>query len=427
MAGTESSRQGEAVVVSCGFHRTHVTIAAHEAAARGLLTRAITGAYPTRRVRRILNTLRLNAAGRLARLIEREESIPPAKLRALFLPELVEEVGRLMERVPALRRGGPKLKALAMQLYGWLAGRELGRVSSEARIYHFRAGFGHSSLEAARRRGLIVLGDHAAAHPGIAERLVERPGAIGEITPASNTPPIRPVWRAIREDIDGADFVVVNSRFVADQFVAVGWPSDRVHVVYLGVDDAFLRHVGTPVREPQEGPLRLMYAGRLEAGKGANVLLDGLGTMTVIDWRLTIAGPVAADIRRRHGRLLGDPRVTLLGTINRRELANHMLDSEIFLFPSFAEGSARVVFEAMASGCFVITTRESGTVVKDGVHGSLVPAGDTEELRSALAAAAVDRRRLAQIGNSNARVISERYRQSDYGDALAAVYEKLAG
>ena len=41
------------VVVSAGFHKTHMTTAAREAFVRGLLSVAITGAYPTGRVRRL--------------------------------------------------------------------------------------------------------------------------------------------------------------------------------------------------------------------------------------------------------------------------------------------------------------------------------------------------------------------------------------
>lgn len=117
--------------------------------------------------------------------------------------------------------------------------------------------------------------------------------------------------------------------------------------------------------------------------------------------------------------------MTLLGTVSRAELARHMRAAPVFIFPTFAEGSARVVSEALACGCYVITTRNAGSIVEDGVHGAIVPAGDVEPLREAIERADADRERLAEIGDRNAELAMTRMRQADYGNALAALYREL--
>jgi hypothetical protein len=61
------------VVVSAGFHKTHVTTAAREAFDRELLTVPITGAYLTERVRRLALVARISDRGWIARLLERGE------------------------------------------------------------------------------------------------------------------------------------------------------------------------------------------------------------------------------------------------------------------------------------------------------------------------------------------------------------------
>ena len=48
--------------------------------------------------------------------------------------------------------------------------------------------------------------------------------------------------------------------------------------------------------------------------------------------------------------------------------------------PASVEGSARVVFEALAAGCYVITTPNAGSIVKDEVHGALVEPGSADGL-----------------------------------------------
>ena len=116
----------------------------------------------------------------------------------------------------------------------------------------------------------------------------------------------------------------------------------------------------------------------------------------------------------------------MLGTLPRAQLAAQMLAAPVFVFPSYAEGSARVVFAALACGCYVITTPTAGTIVEHGVHGALVPPGDVDAVRHAVAEAAADRARVAEIGNRNAALIRARYRQRAYGDTLQALYDELS-
>jgi glycosyltransferase involved in cell wall biosynthesis len=98
----------------------------------------------------------------------------------------------------------------------------------------------------------------------------------------------------------------------------------------------------------------------------------------------------------------------------------------VFVFPSLADGSARVVFEALACGCYVITTPNSGTIVEDEIHGALVPPGDAGRLREAILAADRDRDRLADTGTRNAQLMAERFSQRNYGDGLANLYRELS-
>ena len=420
------------VIISSGFHKTHVTTAAGEASDRGLLALAITAAYPTARTRRIAGTLRVADKGRVARLFERGETIPEDKLQALFLPELLDEVGRLLTRLPLLVRLRDHLSVATWRLYGRLAARKLCGASG-AKIYLYRAGFGGASVERARRLGMVTLCDHALAHPSLIEELIDNRGRLrervdGAATTAALSGPRDLGSRVILADIDRADAVLVNSDFVKDTFLAVGWPAERIYVVYLGVDDNFLRGEPIPPREPTSGRLPLLFAGRFERRKGADVLVEALHTLDdEVDWELRLAGPVAPQIRSIHGAFLKDERVRLLGTLRRPEMRSEMLSAPVFVFPSYAEGSARAVFEALACGCYVITTPNSGTIVEDGVHGSVVPPGDAECLASAISAAHRDRRRVAEIGTRNSQLIAGRYRQADYGDALAAVYRDLVG
>jgi glycosyltransferase involved in cell wall biosynthesis len=418
------------VVVSAGFHKTHVTTAAREASDRGLLRLAITALYPTERVKRVVRLLRIGERGRVARLFERDEGIPDSEVSSLFLPELLDECARLVAGLPLIGRLYTKLSVATWRLYGWLAARRLRRAKG-ARIYHFRAGFGHASIDRARRHGMLVLCDHAIAHPSLISELIDHRGQLppesSAWAPSGADPALRhPLTRTMLADIDRSDAVVVNSEFVKETFVRAGWSPDRVHVVYLGVDDNF-RPEEPAKRLPETGTrLRLLFAGRLETRKGAEVLVEALRQLRDVDWELSVAGPVEPEVEAAYPQFLADDRVKLLGTLRRSELMELMSAVPVFVFPSFAEGSARAVFEALACGCYVITTPNSGTIVEDGVHGALIPSGDAERLAAAILDADHDRQMIAEIGSRNAELVANRFRQTDYGDDLAALYRTLA-
>jgi glycosyltransferase involved in cell wall biosynthesis len=384
------------------------------------------GAYPTTRVRRTAHVLRIADKGRVARLMERDEGIPASNLQPQLAAELLFELVQVGGRIPILRWLHPRLHTMVLRLYGRLAARELRRLGPKAGVFHFLAAYGHTSIGEAKRLGMVTLCDHAIVHPLVIDELVENRGRLrhGQDT-ARPRLPTDTHWQAKVADLAQTDAVIVNSDFVRDTFISVGWPAERVHVAYLGVDEGFVRGLGPVTREVPRGPLELLYAGRVEPRKGVDVLFGALAELDDVDWRLTLAGPIEQAVERAHRVFLEDRRVRQVGTVLRTRLRDLMLGTPVFVFPSYAEGSARVVFEAMACGCYIITTPNAGSIVEDGAHGALITPGSRDELIAAVRAADRDRARLAAIGTRNAALVRERYRQKHYGDRLSEIYDAL--
>ena len=221
------------------------------------------------------------------------------------------------------------------------------------------------------------------------------------------------------------EHVLVNSDFVKSTFIQQGWDDSQVHVLYWGIDDRFLRSIPRRIEEVPKGPLRLTFAGAFGRRKGADVLTRALLALDDVDWELTLVGSIEPDAATRCAALLRDERVRVVGVAPRARLAEILSATEVFVFPSLAEGSARVVFEALAAGCYVVTTPNSGSIVEDGVHGALTAPGDDRALADALGCASVDRERIASVGLRNAELVRTHYRQADYGAGLARLYDTL--
>ncbi len=311
----------------------------------------------------------------------------------------------------------------SMRFYGRLAVRHVKRAAAKgARIYHYRAGFGGESVAAARKCGMFTLCDHSIAHPSAVDALARNLGKMPDPEEQVN---VGPFWGNILRDIEQADAVLVNSRFVEDTFRSLGYDRVPIHVIYLGVDDAFLAQV--PERRSASDEFRLLFAGTFEKRKGAEILMDAMDRLDNLPWRLEVAGQVSPAVEKRSQIFFSDPRVNYIGYMSLRDLASAMTRADVFVFPSLAEGSARVVFDALACGCYVITTPNSGSIVEHGVHGAIVPPGDSSALADAIEYARNNRDEVSRIGKNNAQLIRANYMQSSYGDKLCRLYKKVLG
>lgn len=408
------------ILIANGFHRFHLAYLAAGLRARDWDVELMTGAYPTGAAAVVMKLQPLERSYRLGRLRDRLVAIEPERVHADFLSELIERAGRVVG-ARGLAALGESLTVGAFDLAALRAARivcKTGRWTA----YHFRSGFGLASAEAARRRGIPTICDHSIAHPLVLKSLVQN---AGRLPPGWRPTAPAGVWRLVLRDLEAADWIVVNSDFVRETFEWAGFDTTRVKVIYAGVEAEFVDSVVGRDVETDEGPLRLLFAGEIGQRKGADVLFRALSTLKGVDWKLDLIGAITPAIAAGWSKFLSDPRVTWHGTVRIRELAALMSRAEVFAFPSLAEGSARVVAMAMAAGCYVVTTPNSGSVVRDGIHGRLVPPGDHDALAATLLEIADQRGTLLPIGRANADLIRREYLVEHYVDRVISLYNEV--
>jgi glycosyltransferase involved in cell wall biosynthesis len=408
------------ILISNGFGRFHLAYLAAGLRQRGWDVELLTGAYPDGIASALMRALPRRWSSRLGRLQDRQVQIESKRVHSDFASELVQRTGLILRSRGAARLG-TALDVAGFRLAGLRAARTVRRARHLA-AYHYRSGFGLESVDAARRRGIPAICDHSIVHPATLEPLMQNGGRL----PAkwSPTEP-RGIWHLVLRDIENADWIIVNSDFVRETFQWVGLDTTRVKVIYAGVEAEFMDSIPRRDENSTGGPLHLLFAGEIGQRKGANVLFRALSTLESVDWRLDLIGAIAPAIATDWSKFLNDPRVTWHGTVRIRQLAPLMSQAEVFVFPSLAEGSARVVAMAMAAGCYVVTTPNSGSIVRDGVHGRLVPPGDPEALAATLTEIANRRRQLRPIGRANADLIRREYLVEHYVDRVISFYNQV--
>jgi glycosyltransferase involved in cell wall biosynthesis len=130
----------------------------------------------------------------------------------------------------------------------------------------------------------------------------------------------------------------------------------------------------------------LAFAGRLTAQKSLTRALDAVAAADGV--RLVIAGdgPDREALERRARELDLADRVMFVGAQPRRRIVELFRAADASILSSSWENFPHTVVEALAVGTPVLAMEAGGVgeIVRDGVNGLLVPAGDTAALANAV-------------------------------------------
>lgn len=119
------------------------------------------------------------------------------------------------------------------------------------------------------------------------------------------------------------------------------------------------REAGGPVMRDVD----VVYAGRLAAEKGSDLLLEVLRLMSAAGMRIVVAGsPSDAEGERAFAELRSLSGVETPGWVEPGELNDLIGRSKVLLLPSKTEALPLSALEAMASGCAVVGSAVGGLV-----------------------------------------------------------------
>lgn len=198
--------------------------------------------------------------------------------------------------------------------------------------------------------------------------------------------------------------------------------SARTSVIRNGVDAALC-----PLRgeQPFRDVPQLVSVGRLNQQKDQATLLRALAQVKR-PWRLSIFGEGSEEISLRHlaGTLGILPRVQFFGSVS--DIPKHLIQADLFCFPSRWEGQGIALLEAMACGVPVIASdldvfRETF----DERAISYAPPGDVEAWTKTILhllarpGVAIEKARVAR------RIVMERFQLDQMVESYVSLYERL--
>lgn len=201
---------------------------------------------------------------------------------------------------------------------------------------------------------------------------------------------------------------------------------NKITVIHYGLDPDFKKISKKP--SPPDGPLKLLYLGRLVPEKGLRELLMALKNVQShsLDFHLSLAGsgPFEKDLQSivEKEKIVN---VSFLGFCRDIDalLANH----HALILPSYGEGFGLVCLEAMAARRPILATNVTALpeIVIDGETGFLFAPRSTAAITEVLSRVDSEQNRLPIMGEAGYHRLLKYFSQGRMIEATLEFYGKL--
>ena len=218
----------------------------------------------------------------------------------------------------------------------------------------------------------------------------------------------------VKNSLKYIDYYIVPSDFVKKSLINEGIDETKIFVVPFGVDITKFK----PVEKDYNGTFKVAFSGNVNNRKGILYLIQAWRELNLKDAELNIYGRVYPEVKK-YFKNAEKYNIKIHGFVSN--IYGELPKNHIYVFPSLLEGSAKSIYEALACGLPVITTKNAGSVVEDEKEGGIIPTQDIEILKEKILFFYNNRNKIEEFGK-NARKKAEQYTWENYGKRVNEIY-----
>jgi starch synthase len=303
------------------------------------------------------------------------------------------------------------------------------RIPEDTDAFIAIAGAGLKTGRLVQQRGGKFICDRGSTHQRYQEEIVSEEYRLWNVNL-----PVSDIRDTLREEkiYEQADAITVPSTFALRSYVEMGVPREKLHIIPYGAELGSIAK-NVPISEDpiskhlfSDSGFQVLFAGAVSLRKGIPYLLEAFAQLSTPGKRLRLAGSLEPDMKDVLDRL---PRehVELLGPLPKAELTALMRRSHVLVLPSIEDGFGLVMAEAMACGCTIISSTNTGggDLYTDEKEGFIVPPRDPWSLAGRLQQLADDRKLLAEMRAAALARVKTIGGWSDYGDRWVSLLREL--
>lgn len=204
-----------------------------------------------------------------------------------------------------------------------------------------------------------------------------------------------------------------------------------------GMQEKYLSAKGNPDRFRQEYEIPydkriLLFLSRISPKKGLVMLVNAIDSIRkdFTGWQLIIAGVDEFNHKKEVESLIKllnlEDRIKIIGPLFGDSKNDAFAASELFILPSYSEGSPMVVFESLAAGVPAITTKASSwNDLIEHNCGWWIDINTASISKSLKEAIVLTKENLQQMGQNGKKLISTKYTWEESAKKTIKLYNWL--
>ncbi len=300
---------------------------------------------------------------------------------------------------------------------------------SHARIFH---GWTHESLmsmHVAKEKGMLIILERGNPHPLFSKNTLDLEYKKYKKHNFFSIKDKNPFLRKFNhyryeldealKEIDLADYIFVNSKFCASTYEKYGVNKKKLVILPRGFDPE--KYFVRPIQKKNDKFI-VLFVGEMLLRKGIKYILEAWEDFSHDNCELWFVGHVSDEVAN-----LLNAYQNKFNNINcygkQNDVTRFFQKASVFVFPSLDEGSAKVTYEAMASGLPCIFTENSGSLANKN-SAIMIPIRSSKAIKNALIKLKNDIHYRNQLGLNAAKAI-KKYTWQYYQDSLILTYKKL--
>lgn len=239
--------------------------------------------------------------------------------------------------------------------------------------------------------------------------------------------------------LNSSSSIIVTNLFLKSLLLSWGISESKISVITMGVDlDQFKP---TPFNNPDKKVFRsqlgihfdalvIGYIGRVSHGKGLDVFIRAFSSIQKKELFCPTLLLIVGEGEEFHQlkKLVDKLNLSklVIFTGYRRDVDRLLSIIDIFVYPSFSEGSPLAILEAMASGKAIVSTKipPIEEIIKNGVNGCLTKPGDPKELEEAIYELVIDNVKRDMLSR-NAFLKAQSYDIKQNFDRIIDIYKNV--
>ncbi|OGT31726.1 MAG: hypothetical protein A3E87_01950 [Gammaproteobacteria bacterium RIFCSPHIGHO2_12_FULL_35_23] len=215
---------------------------------------------------------------------------------------------------------------------------------------------------------------HGSAHSIYQSQILAEEAKRWQIEYRESDPKI--IEKALLE-FELADAINLPSPYGRRTFIEQGINPNKIAVIPYGVNTTYF----SPGNGPVPKDFQIIYAGQISLRKGIPYLLQAFNGFKHPNKKLLLVGEIWHDMKQiLHQFDL--TAVELVGRVTRSRLQELYQSSQVMVLPSIDDGFGKVITEAMACGCPVIASENTGAYgfLQNDYDGYVVPIRNSQAI-----------------------------------------------